>query len=1221
LPVTSIGDGAFQDCASLTNVTIPNSVVTIGDYAFQFCNGLTNIWIGTNVTSIGLEAFDACGSLTSVEIPNSVTSIGVWAFQSCGRLNSVMIGTDVTNIGFNAFSDCASLSAIMVAANNPAYSSVAGVLFNRSQTTLIVYPQGKAGGRYAVPNSVTNLGDFAFGSCTSLTNVTIGSNVTSIGQGAFASCGSLISIIIPNGVTSIGDDAFQFCGCLTSVSIGASVTNLGPSAFDGCTNLSAIMVAANNPAYNSEHGVLFNRNQTTLIEYPQGKAGGNYTIPATVTSIGPGAFQSCDTLISITIPNGVTSIGSGAFRFCDRLTNVTIGASVTNLGFYTFAGCTSLSAIMVAANNPAYSSENGVLFNQDLTTLLLYPAGKTDSSYTIPNGVINLGDEAFHSCGNLTSVTIPTSVINIVADAFAWCNNLAAIFFEGDAPDTDWDTFNSDNNLTVYYLPDTSGWSSTLAGTPTTPWDPSVGLLQATISPIVAIWAGAQWQVDNGTWQSSGTTMPNLSLGEHTVSFSTVAGWTTPPDQTVFVSSKAIATVTGTYEFIPFDYTTTNGTITIISYIGYPGEATVPRTITIPGTINGLLVTGIGNSFFLFGGSMTNLTIPSSVTNIAHGALQYCPSLTTVTVDPGNPAYSSVAGVLFNQSQTTLIHYPADKAGSSYTIPSSVTNISDFAFYGCSNLTSVAFGGSVVSIGNDAFENTRLSNVVFGSGVTSVGEFAFAHCPRLVSVTIPNSVTNIGFEAFQNCSSLMAINVDTPNLAYGSLAGVLFNKRQTTLIQYPDDKAGTAYTIPNSVTNIGQAAFQYCANLTSVVLGSQVVSIGSSAFANTRLNQITIPDSVTSIGVGAFSDCVNLSRIMIGSGVTNLWAYLPGSESPDEWVLEIEAQRLQELQDGMGPDDPFGGFGMEGSAFYHCTNLTAIDVDALNPAYCSAAGVLFNKNRTLLIQYPDHNAGDSYTIPGSVNNIGDSAFQFCATLTSVTIGKSVTNIGDAAFANCTRLTGVNLPNSVNSLGDEAFYGCTSLTNVTFGTNVTSIGAGAFGNCTRLSSLTMPNSVTSIEDNSFYGCTNLTSVTFGNGVTNIEDSAFAFCPSLKGVFFQGNAPNVDTNLFAGAVFGGDTNATAYYLAGTAGWGPTFGGIPTALWNPQVRNDASFGVRTNCFGFNLTGLSNQVIVVEACTNLFHPLWQPVQTNTLTGGSLYFSDPQWTDHPTRFYRVRSP
>ena len=107
-----------------------------------------------------------------------------------------------------------------------------------------------------------------------------------------------------------------------------------------------------------------------------------------------------------------------------------------------------------------------------------------------------------------------------------------------------------------------------------------------------------------------------------------------------------------------------------------------------------------------------------------------------------------------------------------------------------------------------------------------------------------------------------------------------------------------------------------------------------------------------------------------------------------------------------------------------------------------------------------------------------------------------------------------------------------------------------------------------------------------------------------------------------VFSGDNNATVYYLPGTTGWGSTFGGRPTVLWNPQVQTgDASFGVRTNRFGFTITGTSNLVIVVEACTNLANPIWSPVGTNTLTGGSSYFSDPQWTNYPARFYRLRSP
>jgi hypothetical protein len=107
-----------------------------------------------------------------------------------------------------------------------------------------------------------------------------------------------------------------------------------------------------------------------------------------------------------------------------------------------------------------------------------------------------------------------------------------------------------------------------------------------------------------------------------------------------------------------------------------------------------------------------------------------------------------------------------------------------------------------------------------------------------------------------------------------------------------------------------------------------------------------------------------------------------------------------------------------------------------------------------------------------------------------------------------------------------------------------------------------------------------------------------------------------------VFSGDPDATAFYLPGTTGWGATFDGLPTALWKPQAQTaDSGFGVQTNLFGFNISWASGQTIVVEACTNLSNPLWQPVQTNTLTSGTAYFSDPQWTNYPGRFYRLRSP
>jgi BspA type Leucine rich repeat region (6 copies) len=159
-------------------------------------------------------------------------------------------------------------------------------------------------------------------------------------------------------------------------------------------------------------------------------------------------------------------------------------------------------------------------------------------------------------------------------------------------------------------------------------------------------------------------------------------------------------------------------------------------------------------------------------------------------------------------------------------------------------------------------------------------------------------------------------------------------------------------------------------------------------------------------------------------------------------------------------------------------------------------------------------------------------------------------------------------------------------------------------------------VTSIGEYAFSCNSSLASVTIGNNVTSIEDWAFGDCTSLNGAYFMGNAPSIGS-----AVFDGDNSTTLYYLPGTA-WGATYGCRPTALWNPQVQTGGtSFGVRTNRFGFTITGTSNLVIVVEACTNLANPSWFPVATNTLTGGSSYFSDPQWTNYPARFCRLRSP
>jgi hypothetical protein len=184
--------------------------------------------------------------------------------------------------------------------------------------------------------------------------------------------------------------------------------------------------------------------------------------------------------------------------------------------------------------------------------------------------------------------------------------------------------------------------------------------------------------------------------------------------------------------------------------------------------------------------------------------------------------------------------------------------------------------------------------------------------------------------------------------------------------------------------------------------------------------------------------------------------------------------------------------------------------------------------------------------------------------------------------------------------------------------VTTIASYAFSRCRGLTGVTIPSSLNSLAYGAFYVCYSLTTLTIPGAVRSIDGAAFGFCTSLQGVYFMGNAPTADASAFTSA------GPTVYYLPGTTGWGPTFAGRPTALWslaNPLIlNNNASFGAQSNGFGFTISWATNALVVVEACTNVASPTWETLQTNALTGGAAYFSDSQWTNYRSRFYRLRS-
>ena len=240
-------------------------------------------------------------------------------------------------------------------------------------------------------------------------------------------------------------------------------------------------------------------------------------------------------------------------------------------------------------------------------------------------------------------------------------------------------------------------------------------------------------------------------------------------------------------------------------------------------------------------------------------------------------------------------------------------------------------------------------------------------------------------------------------------------------------------------------------------------------------------------------------------------------------------------------------------------------------------------------------------IPGSVASIGTNAFYGCGKLKTVTLPYGLGSIAQAAFENCTNLLSVVAPGSVTNIGSYAFQGCTALTSVTLPTGVTTIAPYTFYDCLNLTNVAVPNGATSIGPDAFGYCSRLQSVSIPASVTSLGNYAFYYCNSLTSVYFQGNAPSPGLAFYP-------FSSTAYYLPGCT-WSSGYPGLHLVQWylpNPTILNfEPSLGIATNGFGFVISWATNASVVVQACTNLATPVWFPVQTNSLTNGSCYFSE----------------
>ena len=436
-------------------------------------------------------------------------------------------------------------------------------------------------------------------------------------------------------------------------------------------------------------------------------------------------------------------------------------------------------------------------------------------------------------------------------------------------------------------------------------------------------------------------------------------------------------------------------------------------------------------------------------------------------------------------------------------------------------LPGAAFAADVVASGECGAEGDNLTWTLDSEGVLTIsgeGEMAnYWDTPTpwgsqrdtIVAVVMETGVTSIGNSAFLWCSNLTSVTIPDSVTRIGEHA-------------FDSCDSLTSITIPGSVTSIGISAFEGCSSLTSVTIPGSVTSIGGNAFFGcSSLTSVTIQDGVTSIGGGAFQHCSSLENLTLPDSIesvgTNILWGTAYDQNEANWVnhalyigdyLIAVRNGVEQIEIGANvrcvADGAFGG------AWYY-PNLTSISVSQSNPYFTAHDGVLYNKNMTRLIACPSKKEG-TLVVPSGITSIGNYAFARSANLTKIVLPEGLTSIGESAFYSCSSLTNVTIPDSVTSIGWYAFEGCSSLTSVTIGNSVTSIGWYAFSGCSALTSVTIGNSVTSIGWYAFEGCSSLTNVTIPDSVTSIGECAFFSCSSLTNVTIPDSVTSIGDSAF-------------------------------------------------------------------------------------------------------------
>ena len=977
----------------ITTVNLPEGLTSLCRYALSELPNVKFFTLPSTLTTIGEGAFQSCSSLTSISIPASVTLIGK--------------KIDDDNSLHNPFEYCPNLTEIDVDVNNPNYVSVDGVLYDKHQTSLLAYPAGKDGASFVVPNTVATICEAAFTNCYNLESVTLQEGLDEIEGFAFDGCINLSAISIPNSVTTIGRMAFDLCDKFKTVHIGKGLVSLGEWAFRNY-NIESIDVDLENAKFCSIDGILFSKDTTVIYQYPAAKAGVTYSIPESVTTIENHAFFQSKYLKEILLSNSVTSIVSSAFWSCEKLEKINIPESITEIADNVFLGCRSIKYLYLHKNIAsigwrAFEGCSGLQYIMcDATTPPTCIGSFSGVDKSIPLMIPSESEDAYVNAAewseftNMMGMTESTIASGSCGENLSWMlmrDGLLEISGYGEMDDSmNWNPLSSLIHSVSLPAGLTAIQSELL----------SVGSDIASISVDKA--NTVYCDVDGVLFSKDMSTLICYPQGKKDSSYTVPAMVTSIAGNAFsYASVKEVVisegvTAIGAYAF---SYCRQLSVISLPSSLLTIGSAAFRNcvsltSVTIPNKVSNIesrtfascyaltdilipnSVTSIGGGAFTGNSGLISIEIPVSVTSIAEMVFADCYNMTSIHVDPENPAYCDIDGVLFNKDTTTLITYPEGKRGA-YTIPNGVINIHADAFIGCKGLTSITIPNSVMRIEDVAFDECAQIETIICEATTPpvCDRWSFHHLNESLGLYVPaGSVGDYkvaeGWKYFTNINIIPGTGATEgqcgENLYWSydkqtdiltiTGTGAMYDyewgtapwfhfRTMITGINFPDGittigshafagcyVALASATIPNSVIRIGKKAFVKCEEMTSVIIGNSVTIIEEGAFAKCGvLESVIMGNSVVELGQHAFEECVGLKSFNLSSTLKTI---------SDDALLSCG---FTELTIPSSVDS----IGKQGLGY--CEELRSILCEAVLPPRCGE-NAFYEVNKTIPVYVP-----------------------------------------------------------------------------------------------------------------------------------------------------------------------------------------------------------------------------------------------------------------------------